>query len=154
MNAERRFWGNVLKGLGCWEWQRSTGSHGYGQFYPRKSAPVLAHRYSWEITNGPIQDGLHVLHHCDNKKCVRPDHLFLGTPADNAADKCSKGRQSRFALKGNASPCAKISDLDAANIRARLKIGTRQNAGNASEIASEYGITRTRVYQIGRGART
>lgn len=73
----------------CWIWTGGVGSHGYGAL--AKSA--LAHRFSWELHNGPIPSETPcVLHHCDTRRCVRPDHLFLGTRADNTADMISKGR--------------------------------------------------------------
>jgi hypothetical protein len=64
---------------------------GYGELMMR-GKEVRAHRAAWSFENGPIPPGMHVLHRCDNPKCVRPDHLFLGTNADNMADKTRKGR--------------------------------------------------------------
>ena len=76
---------------GCWIWMRSTASHGYGDFRLNYKL-FLAHRASYEAFVGPIPDGMFVLHRCDVKQCVNPDHLFLGTNADNMADKEAKGR--------------------------------------------------------------
>lgn len=73
----------------CWSW-RTIGSR-----YVNLTAggrTILAHRASWELHRGPIPDGLHVLHKCDNPSCTKPDHLFLGTEADNALDRSIKGR--------------------------------------------------------------
>jgi hypothetical protein len=72
-------------------WIGAVGRHGYGVFAPRH-ATVRAHRYAWELTNGPIPTGLVVAHRCDNTRCVRPDHLFLATQAENLADMRAKGR--------------------------------------------------------------
>lgn len=100
-----RFWMYVKRadGDGCWEWtgQRSREGAsrrrgaGYGQFMGTWTRIVQAHRYSWELHNGPIPGGMFVCHRCDNPGCVRPDHLFLGTPKDNTDDMVRKGRQVR-----------------------------------------------------------
>ncbi|WP_223643966.1 HNH endonuclease [Corallococcus sp. EGB] len=94
-NIAERFWEKVRKGEGCWEW---TLAHlrGYGVF-TANGKHLRAHRVAWELTNGPIPEGVLVCHHCDNPGCVRPDHLFLGSNADNNADRDSKGRQARGA---------------------------------------------------------
>lgn len=91
--VEQRFWSKVRKSTGCWEW---CGSYRgiYGQFALRRGTNGGAHRASWILTYGEIKDGLWVLHKCDNPKCVRPDHLFLGTTQDNTADRNAKGRQA------------------------------------------------------------
>ncbi len=97
---ERRFWKNVRKGDGpdaCWLW---TGilSEGYGNFVTRARVHSRSHRVSWVMHRGPIPKGLCVLHNCptgDDRKCVNPDHLWLGTHADNAKDCAKKGRNCK-----------------------------------------------------------
>lgn len=89
-----RFWEKVVRGDRCWAWAAYRGPAGYGIITDRsrRVRTVQAHRLSWEIHNGPIPEGLCVLHRCDNPPCTNPAHLFLGTHADNAQDKASKGR--------------------------------------------------------------
>lgn len=77
----------------CWQWTGGCFVSGYGQIKVA-GKPWKAHRLAWTLTNGEVPDGLFVLHRCDNPKCVRLDHLFLGTNADNSADMVAKGRQA------------------------------------------------------------
>jgi hypothetical protein len=86
-----RFWSKVRKSDGCWLWGASIKTTGYGQFF-RGPRIEKAHRVSYELTHGPIPEGLYVLHRCDVRACVRPDHLFLGTISDNSRDMIYKGR--------------------------------------------------------------
>ncbi|MGW7598161.1 HNH endonuclease [Streptomyces antimycoticus] len=104
---------------------------------------VRAHRYSWEMANGPIPESLHVLHHCDTPLCVRPDHLFLGTALENARDKVAKGRMRRGDAKGEANGHAKLTADDVRAIRSRPPV-----RGSQAAMAREYGITPQTVQDI------
>jgi hypothetical protein len=98
------------KPSGCWEWQGTMKKNGYGIFQDRtregSGKQLQAHRFSFEIFHGEIPPGLLVCHHCDNPKCVNPEHLFLGTHKDNTQDMIRKGRQNwvgrprKTAIKG------------------------------------------------------
>lgn len=102
-----RFWGKVRKSHGCWEWTASRfGSGRYGQFtYTTRTGQVhaYAHRFAWEIANGPIPAKHYICHTCDNPLCVRPDHLFAGTQFDNMRDASRKGRLALPRVRNRAT---------------------------------------------------
>ena len=98
-----RFWSKVDTSGDCWEWTgRMTAADGYGGI--KVLGEQAAHRVSWVIHHGPVPDGLWVLHHCDNRKCVRPDHLYLGTVQDNNRDAVTRGRMRRGPVKTKDIP--------------------------------------------------
>jgi len=95
-------------GEGCWEYGGKIGNRGYGLVFIEtlpdgRAKWALAHRVVYEGLVGPIPEGMFLCHHCDNRKCVRPDHIFVGTDADNKADMIAKGRQA----KGDRLPAAR-----------------------------------------------
>lgn len=93
-SAETRFWEGVQKTDGCWLWTKARDPHGYAHLWVDKRLMGI-HRFSYVLANGPIPDGLWVLHRCDVRHCVNPAHLFLGTPQDNVDDMVRKGRQAQ-----------------------------------------------------------
>jgi hypothetical protein len=129
---EVRFWAKVNKTDDCWLWTAATVA-GYGAIGLR-GKHIKAHRYSWELANGPIPDGLHVLHRCDNPPCVRPDHLFLGTHADNMADMSAKGRVN--SVRGEKNKSAVLTETDVVEIR-RLK----QAGVSSTELGRRFGVS-------------
>ena len=139
LSPETRFWLHVKKGPECWEWTSST-NYGYGMMNVNKKT-WRAHRLSWEFHNGPIPNGMCVLHRCDNRPCVNPAHLFLGTNQDNNKDKVSK-RRHRF---GQSHPLAKISKDQAMSIRNDPRPGV--------EISAAYGLSKQQVSAIRVGRR-
>ena len=147
MKHEERFWARVRKGDGCWEWAASRNACGYGTVNVRmgEQAVRLAHRLAWVLVNGPIPDGLHVLHRCDNPPCCNPAHLFLGTHADNMRDAAEKGRTT--ILYGANNPQHKLSAETAALIVETYQSGERSSAS----LASEYQVNRSTVMDIVRG---
>ena len=147
---EERFWDKVaFLGAGldeCWEWTASRLPWGYGVIgRGRKDGKSrLAHRVSWELENGPIPEGMCVLHHCDNPGCVNPSHLFLGTNMDNTQDMISKGREAD--RRGAKNPTAKLTRQDVYEIRQMLQQQIYQRV-----IAMKYGIARSTVSHIKTG---
>lgn len=130
---------------GCWLWQGDK-RNGYGSVW-RGGVRCYAHRVAYELTHGPIPAEMHVCHRCDRPACVNPDHLFVGSQADNIRDMWSKGRGSRPPLHHGAShPQAKLSDADVVAVRARCAAGETQ-----TKVAADYGVSQTAVSAICRG---
>ncbi len=92
---EQKFWYRVDRRSDeeCWPWTGGLLEGGYGQMTDENWRPVSAHRASWRINRWPIPSGLQILHKCDNRRCVNPGHLFLGTQKDNMQDMIQKGRK-------------------------------------------------------------
>jgi len=144
-SLEKRFWMRVEKHEGCWRWTGMLSWNGYGRFMLTESGRrrEAAHRVSWRIHYGNIPSGMSVLHRCDNPCCVNPAHLFLGTAADNAADKVAKGRQARRASHGRT----KLSEADVAKIRWYLERGLDTQVA----IGRLFGVSNQVIYGIKHG---
>ena len=139
---ERRFWSKVQrKAAGCWEWTAYTNACGYGTLMVNRRG-TLAHRFSYELHREPIPEGLCVCHHCDNPSCVNPEHLFLGTPADNVADMVAKNRQQR--LRGEKSGFVKLGREDVLAIREEYAEGNVYQ----KDLARKHGIAQQQVSRI------
>ena len=129
----------------CWPWMGMKDGHGYGQFSLGKRHRIIsAHRFSWMLANGPIPKNLWVLHRCDNRICVNPNHLFTGTATDNTQDCIKKGRMIR--AKGMATGSSKLSDAQIIKIRTRYKAWSRINGTRA--LGREFGVDHSVISEI------
>lgn len=137
-SPEVRFWEKVNKTEDCWEWQGFVDNMGYGRFNEQGNS-FTTHRASWEFTNGRITGGLWVLHKCDNRRCVRPEHLFLGTPLENIADMLGKKRHY-------TGPHPWKSPLVAAQVVEIRKL--RGDGTPAKDIATKFGVSTTCIYDV------
>jgi hypothetical protein len=138
-----RFWRYVVKGAGCWEWQAALGGSGYGTFGLNRERMMPAHRFSWQLHFGSIPEGMLVCHHCDSRLCVRPDHLFLGTPLANTRDMDRKGRRVIAPCRGERNGNARLNEADIIAIRHDAAVGESRRA-----IAVRYGVTPELIGQI------
>jgi hypothetical protein len=139
------FWRKVRKTCNCWVWMGARTNKNYGHMN-HNGAHVYAHRFSWELHKGAIPAGLVVCHKCDNRRCVKPDHLFLGTHQENNADMWAKGRGVGGKIKGTQHPHAKLTDDKVKIILAKYKEGATQLS-----IAYEFGVCQTNISRIVRG---
>ena len=147
MDIMKLFWAKVNKTDTCWLWTGAVSGNGqgYGAFYARppgrrrigiKGTMVPAHRWLWEQLNGPIPPGMFVCHTCDVHLCVRPEHLWLGTPAENTADMERKGRHTL--TKVNADQVREIREL------------WDEGELSGAEIGKRYGLSNQQVCRIGK----
>lgn len=139
----RRFWQHVDRTGACWRWTAGGNPDGYGITRVAGRRSVGAHRRAWELLRGEIPAGLQVLHTCDHRWCVRPEHLFLGTQLDNIADMVAKGRSRACGVRGERHHAARLTADDVRAIRASTESGRA--------VAQRYGITFGQVSHIRTG---
>lgn len=153
-----RFWSKVgpADANGCRDWQAGRYRAGYGAF-KAQGRQIKAHRFAYELANGPIPDGLFACHRCDRPCCVAVEHIFIGTSAENTADRDAKGRTARGErsgsvmhpeklLRGEESPRARLTWEQVQEARARLAGGQTHRS-----IAARFGVARTTISAIARG---
>lgn len=136
-----RFWDKVEKSEGCWEWKASFVTGGYGYFrYAKKHG--MAHRFSYMLHFGEIPEGKLVCHHCDNPRCVRPEHLFLGTIRDNTVH----AAEHALIPRGSDTTFAKLTEDQVTELKTLFSQGWSMNA-----LGKRYGIHGMNVGRILRG---
>lgn len=145
-SAAERFWAKVEKTSGCWLWKASSSTQGYG-YFTFSGRTVYAHRWIFAETYGHLLEGLFVCHHCDNPKCVRPEHLFLGTPKTNMDDKHNKGRA--IYMRGAQHPLSKLNE----SIVWEIRFGNSYEEQTDQQVAQTLGVARSVVTNIRNGAR-
>jgi hypothetical protein len=140
VSIEERFMERVRKTDSCWTWIGGRDAYGYPMFRANIGGVLFkkGHRASFALFRGPVAEGMHVCHACDNPSCVNPDHLFLGTNKDNMRDKIAKGRAQ--APKGEDSPHATLTEEQAQTILL--------DARPYIVIAAEYGVAASTVGSI------
>jgi hypothetical protein len=124
----------------CFDWVGCKNSTGYGTMSRGKEGGLMAHRVSYEMVKGPIPEGMVVMHSCDNPACVNPDHLSVGTQADNLADMHRKGR--REYSRGSAHKGAILADTDIPFIRSLAGVFSQR------KLAALYGVSRSAICGI------
>lgn len=143
LTPEEKFWSHVHKTESCWIWTGALSKSGYGKFQYKRTEG-RAHRVSWVLHHGKIPDGLLVLHDCpngDNRACVNPDHLWLGTNADNSGDMVQKGRS----LKGENNPQSKLTEVKVLEIRKLYSRGL-----TLLRLSEMFGVDRTIIHDVVR----
>ena len=144
MHIADLFWKKVRIGVGCWEWTAAL-REGYGalvQTINRKQTHWPAHRLSWVLHRGEIPAGLMVCHKCDNRKCVNPDHLFLGTAKDNAEDMAKKKRSTW----GERNSQAKLSEKEVLEIRK-----LRNEGWTYLDLTKKFNVTMSPIRDVCKG---
>ena len=160
MKTEDRFWSKTRPSdSGCLEWTAALGKNpngtlGYGQFSLGSRSDKTrrmhsAHRVAWMLKNGPVPDGLNVLHRCDNQKCVNPEHLFLGTQLDNVNDMLAKCR--KISARGERQGSVVLKTEEVLEIRRLYRPGARfPDARSARSLAVIFGVSSGTISDVTR----
>lgn len=147
---DHRFWAKVRKDSDCWAWTGCKNNRGYGMLYVH-GRHVLAHRVAFELHRGPIPEGLFCCHTCDNRACVNPDHLFLGTNADNMQDCARKGRlnvqRPEMIRSGEHHPMARLTFAEVLEMRKLYSTGDFTQKA----LARMFGVSTSQANNILKG---
>lgn len=139
-----RFWSKVQITPACWEWQAARHTFGYGKYWDGERV-LDAHRVSYAFHNGPIPSGMVVRHKCDNPPCVNPDHLELGTQAQNIADAVARGRYGDRRGRGQG----RLGEQhQGAKLCAEAVREIRASSDPARVLAERYGVSRSLIGQV------
>jgi hypothetical protein len=139
---EIRFWAKVEKSEECWNWTASLSRAGYGTF-ALGGRPRIASRVAYTFANGPIPEGLCVCHSCNNRKCVKPAHLWLGTKKDNSRDMAQKKRCGKWDNRGVNNPLARLTEENVKHILVKEH--------SQAEYAKLYKVDRSCISLVQRG---
>lgn len=146
-SLRRRFASKISQGDAdkCWPWSaKATARYGYGRMTAGRGRYLRAHQVAWALKHGPIPEGAHVLHACDNPKCCNPAHLALGTHAENMADARSKGRAAPPPKhEGESHPGAKLTNDEVDEIR--------QGGSTIEGAAKRFGVSTKTIWRIRNG---
>lgn len=124
----------------CWPYQACRHAFGHGQFW-NGTRVVYAHRFAWELINGPVPKGIYVCHRCDNPSCVNPEHLFLGTCADNLSDMRRKGRGSK--------PPRRAGEQHSMAVLTEDRVRTiRQSSLSSRQLADMFGVEYQTIWRV------
>jgi len=141
-NLQKRIKANsIVSKNNCWVWSKSLSKTGYGDMCVYKEKSHAAHRWSYLVFNGEIPKGKLVCHSCDNRSCVNPEHLFLGTHKENCLDMHKKGRWCD--RKGEKHPLSKFIDKDIKYIFKLNRSGLSQ-----TQIGNKLGVNQSVISRI------